>query len=264
MCCGPTGSGRQAAHITAYPSAVLCGQLLHVPARSLTWGPQLSVETSAGSGLSLQEGQEPAGCWGSSRDTRTQAAVGGADAPASRVILTRCACSDGAVLLVPKLAGPVLEILERTAGLLCTRGLVWKTPGRAMEHLWCAPFLRPHLLLLVARWNTSTRWSTRPSISSLARGEYWRRKPGGEGLWGAACGWGGPYSLRDTHTLILSQAGQAALLGAGRWGERGHWLQDPPGGGGPRGELSWVRGRCWQCLLGSAPELCLPTVPVAG
>lgn len=124
-----------------------------------------------------------------------------------------------------------------------------------MEHLWCAPFLRPHLLLLVARWNTCTRWSTRPSISSLARGEYWRRQPGGEGLWGAACCWGGPYSLQDTHTLILSQEGQAALLGAGRWGKRGHWLQDPPGGGGPRGELSLVRGRRWQWLLGSAPEL---------
>lgn len=108
------------------------------------------------------------GHWGSSMDMHTQAVVGGTDAAASRVILTRHSCSVGEVLLVAEL----LEVLESTAGLLYTRGLVWKAPGRAMARLGWASFLCPHLLLPVARWNTCTRWSTRPLISSLARGEH--------------------------------------------------------------------------------------------
>lgn len=91
------------------------------------------------------------------------------------------------------------------------------------------------------RWSTCTRWSTRLSISSLARSEYWWSEPAGGGL--SVCP---ACSLPDTHALILPQAGQAAVLSAGTGGGWGHQFRGPPGGGRP-GEIYRVRGRCLLC-----------------
>lgn len=72
-------------------------------------------------------------------------------------------CSTGTVLLMATLAG-LTSGLGGDSRLLCTD--VWVS--------WVGSCLRPHLLLLASRLNTSTHWCTRPSISSRARGESWR------------------------------------------------------------------------------------------
>lgn len=65
--------------------------------------------------------------------------------------------------------------------------------------------LSPHRLCLVARWNTSTRWSTRLSISSLARSEYWRHNQEVEACVSALhAAREAPATSREAHTLILS------------------------------------------------------------
>lgn len=139
----------------------------------------------------------------------------------------------GEVSLAATWVGLVLEVSEGMVGF-SVHTLVSVSLGG------CS-FLRPHRLLLVTRWSTCTRWSTRLSISSLARSEYWWSEPAGGGL--SVCP---ACSLPDAHALILFQAGQAALLSAGTWGRWGCQLRGPPGGGGP-GEIAWVCGHCLLC-----------------
>lgn len=126
------------------------------------------------------------------------------------------------------------------AGILAAgRAGVWREHGRLgswARHVGAlgAPPSSPSLLALVARWNTSTPWSTRLSTSSRARSEY-------AGV--PVCPlrvWPG----RPSPAVPLrwfSQAGQAAVLHAGRRDRWGCQLEGPPGGGA-EGEASWVSG----------------------
>lgn len=111
---------------------------------------------------------------------------------------------------------PVLRSRRRQLGFLGGQG------GSGAPR---APFLRPHLLL-IARWSTSTRWSTRPSTSSLARGESWGASRGEP-----AC----PQRAAEAHAASWSlrtdslAGGRSSSPRRGKMGPQGTPAPGPPG-----------------------------------
>lgn len=188
-------------------------------------GPAETRGAPAGGGwlasLMKSDAAEGAGCRvrvAAAAAVWSEGAGGGSSCSA---VLGRCGGWVGAGILAAGRAG-----VRREHGRLGSWASHVGAPG--------APPSLPSLLALVARWNTSTPWSTRLSTSSLARSEYAggaRVSPVRVARAALTCG----------APRWFSQAGQAAVLHAGRRDRWGCWLEGPPGGGA-EGEASWVSG----------------------
>ena len=124
--------------------------------------------------------------------------------------------------LVATVAGLVLEVSEGAVGFSAwTSGL--ESPGEDPGALRVGSFLWPHLLFLASRLSTSTRWSTRPSTSSLARGESWRWSPEEEPVCPPAV-----WPPAPTHPHINSLPGGPGSCWCGKTGLAGMSAPGPP------------------------------------